>query len=79
LCHALNEFYAPAKRASSKELDFGSAWHTNGQGPWKVVRLEATGELVAFNEQTHRRWSTGRGERAVEGLALVLGADYEAG
>jgi hypothetical protein len=75
----LNEFYADPKRASSEEVNFGSAWRTQGEGPWKVVWMVATGELVAFNEQTHRRWSTGHGERAVEGLAVVLGAHYEAG
>ena len=36
--------------ASSEEVDFGASWRTQGKGPWKVVWLEATGELVAFNE-----------------------------
>jgi len=46
----LKDFYADARRASSEEVDFGSAWRAQGEGPWKLVWLEATGELVAFNE-----------------------------
>ena len=46
----LDEFYADPRRESSREVDFGSAWYLNGKGPWRVVWLEGTGELVAFNE-----------------------------
>jgi hypothetical protein len=46
----LSEFYADPKRANSKEVDFGSAWRSQGEGPWRVVWIEATGEIAAFNE-----------------------------
>ena len=49
----LKDFYADPKRASSEEVDFGSAWRAQGDGPWKVVWLEATGELAAVNEAPH--------------------------
>ncbi len=46
----MKEFYADPERAHSEEVDLGSAWRTQGQGPWKVVWVEATGEVVAFRE-----------------------------
>ncbi len=45
----MREFYDDPDRAESPEVDFGSAWRTQGRGPWKVVWLEWTGELVAFD------------------------------
>ncbi|HZR15436.1 MAG TPA: hypothetical protein VFC33_19530 [Acidimicrobiia bacterium] len=45
----LREFYDDPSRASSDEVDFGSEWRTRGEGPWKVVWVEATGEIAAFN------------------------------
>jgi hypothetical protein len=52
----LNDFYADPKRASSEELDFGSSWRTRGDDPWKVVWLQATGELAAFQESAYQGW-----------------------
>jgi hypothetical protein len=46
----LNDFYADPRRASSEEVDFGPSWRTNGEGPWKVLWVQATGEIVAFLE-----------------------------
>jgi hypothetical protein len=46
----LKEFYADPRRSASREIDFGSAWRHRGRGPWKVVWVEETGELVAFDE-----------------------------
>jgi hypothetical protein len=46
----LSEFYDDPLRGMSEELDFGSSWQLDGWGPWKIVWLEATGELVAFND-----------------------------
>lgn len=45
----LREFYDDPDRADSDEVDFGSQWRTQGDGPWKVVWLAATGEIAAFN------------------------------
>jgi hypothetical protein len=45
----IGDFYDDPKRGASEEVDFGS-WQYHGYGPWRVVWLEATGELVAFNE-----------------------------
>lgn len=44
------EFYADANRVSSREIDVGLTWRYAGIGLWKLVWLEGTGELVAFNE-----------------------------
>jgi hypothetical protein len=41
----LADFYADPERASSKEIDFGAAWRAQGEGPWKLLWLEATGEF----------------------------------
>ena len=41
------DFYADQRRATSPETAFGATWHTQGQGPWTVTWLQATGELVA--------------------------------
>jgi hypothetical protein len=46
----MREFYADHQRAASDEVDVGSTWRTQGEGPWKVVWLEATGELAAFDQ-----------------------------
>jgi hypothetical protein len=46
----VEEFYTQPERASSNELAFGSTWRAHGQGPWKLVWLESTGELAAFEE-----------------------------
>ncbi len=46
----MTEFYADPERSGSEEFDFGSSWRTQGQGPWKVVWLEATGEIAAFDQ-----------------------------
>jgi hypothetical protein len=55
----LKDFYGDPARSESREIDFGS-WQRDGMGPWKVVWLEATGELVAFNE-TGRQSTPGIG------------------
>src|ERR1700730_10527884 len=60
---------ADPKRASSEELDFGSSWRTQGDGPRKVVWLQATGELAAFLESAYQGWqSTGGGGGARRSL-----------
>jgi hypothetical protein len=46
----LEEFYADPQRAGSEEFAFGSSWRSQGEGRWKIVWLEATGEVVAFSE-----------------------------
>ena len=46
----MREFYGDPDRAASNEIDFGSSWRTQGNGPWKVIWLESTGELAAFDQ-----------------------------
>jgi hypothetical protein len=46
----MREFYGDPDRAESNEIDFGSSWRTQGNGPWKVIWLESTGELAAFDQ-----------------------------
>jgi uncharacterized protein (TIGR02118 family) len=63
----VRDFYDDPDRADSDEVDFGSQWRTQGDGPWKVVWLAATGEIAAFN--------SGRSGGAVmPGRGLGLGA-----
>jgi hypothetical protein len=63
----LRDFYDDPDRADSDEVDFGSQWRTQGEGPWKVVWLAGTGEIAAFN--------SGRSGGAVmPGRGLGLGA-----
>ena len=46
----MREFYADHQRAASDEVDLGSTWRSQGEGRWKVIWLEATGELAAFDQ-----------------------------
>lgn len=63
----VRDFYDDPDRADSDEVDLGSQWRTQGDGPWKVVWLAATGEIAAFN--------SGRSGGAVmPGRGLGLGA-----
>lgn len=45
----VREFYDDPDRAGSDEVDLGSEWRTQGEGPWKVVWVADTGEIAAFN------------------------------
>jgi hypothetical protein len=75
-------FYAEPERSRSKELAFGSTWRSQGVGPWKLVWLEATGELAAFEEIPPQPYvgepSAGGGlidlpfSIAIEGVAEVM-------
>jgi hypothetical protein len=47
----LIDFYAERRRAESPEVVYGAAWRTQGNGPWTVVWLQATGELVATQRE----------------------------
>ena len=73
----LKDFYADPQRASSEEVDFGSSWRTQGERPWKVVWLAATGELVAFNEQVERYYPTAKrgGAQDWSDLPVVVGVE----
>jgi hypothetical protein len=46
----ISAFYDDPDRGASNEINFGGDWQYHGCGPWKVVWLEATGELVVFND-----------------------------
>jgi hypothetical protein len=74
----VEEFYAVPERARSNEKGFGSQWRGQGEGPWKLVWLEATGEFVAFNEQTQRRWPTDTRGRVIQNVGSVVAGAYEA-
>ena len=52
----LKDFYADPRRAASDEVDFGASWRGQGTGPWRVVWLRQTGELVAFNVAALQGW-----------------------
>jgi hypothetical protein len=66
----ITDFYGDPARSDSREIGFGS-WLREGTGPWKVVWLEATGELVAFNE-TGRQSTPGIGMGVGDNLLLDL-------
>jgi hypothetical protein len=61
----IRDFYGDPARSDSREISFGS-WLRQGTGPWKVVWLEATGELVAFNES---------GRQSTPGIGMVGGGN----
>jgi hypothetical protein len=74
----MREFYADAERAGSEEVDLGSSWRTQGEGPWKVVWLEATGELAAFDQTGDEVVVVGFAEDADELQAMLAGWEAHA-
>ncbi|HEX7094559.1 MAG TPA: hypothetical protein VF183_01660 [Acidimicrobiales bacterium] len=72
----LKEFYADPRRAESAEVDFGGSWRGYGRGPWRVVWLRETGELVAFDVAALQGWEpTGLGGDAgffIEGALAAV-------
>jgi hypothetical protein len=64
----MRDFYDDQRRASSDEVDFGTSWRTQGEGPWRVIWLDATGELAAFAAGGRTSVPTGR-----LGLGAMLG------
>jgi hypothetical protein len=79
----VKDFYADPRRAGSDEVSFGSAWQSDGSGPWKVVWLEATGELVAFNEalspgDAYQGWGGGAGGDGNFVVDMVVGTAIDA-
>jgi|SRR4051812_2376966 hypothetical protein len=75
----MREFYADPDRAGSGEFDLGSSWRTQGQGPWKVVWLEATGEIAAFDQSGDEVVVVGFVEDVDELSALLTGWEEHAG
>lgn len=79
----MRDFYDDPRRAASDEVDFGSSWRTQGEGPWRVIWLAATGELAAFNAGARTSVPTGRlGVRAMlgggsEDEVVVLGVERD--
>ena len=68
----MRDFYSDERRAGSAEVDFGGSWRTQGEGSWRVVWLEATGELAAFHAGASTSAPTGRlGVQAILGGATA--------
>jgi membrane protease YdiL (CAAX protease family) len=66
------DFYADQRRATSPETAFGATWHTQGQGPWTVTWLQATGELVAV-----RRGNDATATAPDDGEVVLLGIETD--
>lgn len=79
----LKDFYANPERAKSEEIDFGSSWRSQGEGPWKVLWMRATGEVVAFHESAFQSWQpsgVGGGGGGGDGnffVDMAVGAAFE--
>lgn len=48
------DFDADPRRATSGRLTFGETWRSLGGGPWAVVWIKATGEVVAIRDGNNR-------------------------
>lgn len=72
----VRELYSDPVRANSREVAFGDRWHHPGQGPWKLIWIEDTGELVLVGLNWEER--SGAGGAAAEGMSdLVFGAAFD--